>query len=65
MQALVEDPAVGANFAVLLIVKLQKEKSDGDNLGGAVYIFQPRRPPYVGQLVIEEPKHELERPDPS
>ena len=64
MQALVEDPEVGANFAVLLIVKLQGENSDGDNLGGAVYIFQPRRSPYIGQLVKGEPRHELQGRDP-
>lgn len=64
MQALVEDPEVGANFAVLLIVKLIEKNSDGDNLGGAVYIFQPRRPPYIGKLVKEEPRHELQGRDP-
>ena len=64
MQALVEDPEVGAYFAVLLIVKLQEKKFDGDNLGGAVYIFQQGRSPYTGQLVKEEPRYEFHGRDP-
>lgn len=36
MLEIVEDPDVGANFAVLMIVRL-----DGDELDGAPFIFQP------------------------
>lgn len=46
---IVEDPEVGAMFAVLLIVKLV---ADG-RLGGALFVFPRGKHPFAGELVLE------------
>jgi proteasome lid subunit RPN8/RPN11 len=48
MQEIVDDPSVGANFAVLLIVRL-----DTGRLNGRTYVFLPGGRRYIGHLVIE------------
>ncbi|ETT74126.1 hypothetical protein C173_10011 [Paenibacillus sp. FSL R7-277] len=48
MWNIVNDPLVGANFAVLLILKVQKE-----NLAGNVFIFAPGYEMIPGELVLE------------
>jgi len=49
MCEIVEDPLVGANFAVLMIVKLET-----DQLQGTVTIFMPGRRMFKGDLIREE-----------
>ena len=49
MQSLVEDPAAGANFAVLLRVKLDSEHT----LQTAATVFVPRSPTIPAKLEIE------------
>jgi [CysO sulfur-carrier protein]-S-L-cysteine hydrolase len=49
MWEIVADPAVGANFAVLLIVKL----NENDHLTGGVSIFLPGYQRLSGELVME------------
>lgn len=48
MYEIVNDPNVGANFAILLIVKLHQ-----GNLTGKVYLFVPDFEMLVGQLRME------------
>lgn len=49
MWEIVNDPFVGANFAILLIVKLEK-----DNLTGNVNLFVPGFSIMQGDLIFEE-----------
>jgi len=49
MRGIVDDPEVGANFIILMIVKLNRT----GRLEGSVTIFQPGGVEYVGELVIE------------
>ena|SRR5437870_1860330 len=49
MRDIVEDPQVGAHFAVLLVVKL----NDVGQLDGSVTVYQPRGHELRGQLVQE------------
>jgi hypothetical protein len=53
MQEIVDDPNVGANFAVLLIVRL-----DEGRLNGRAHVFLPEGRRFVGNLVIEGPTGE-------
>jgi hypothetical protein len=50
MWFIVEDPKVGANFAVLMIVQLDGQ--DGELLGSAT-VFLPGRQAIPGELVFE------------
>jgi [CysO sulfur-carrier protein]-S-L-cysteine hydrolase len=50
MWEIVTDPAVGANFAVLLIVKL----NENDQLIGGVSIFLPDYQKFNGELIMEQ-----------
>jgi hypothetical protein len=50
MWEIVEDPTVGANFAVLLIVRL----GAGDQLEESVTVYLPGRQMFRGKLVQEE-----------
>lgn len=50
MLEIVEDPDVGANFAVLMIVRLQN-----DELEGAAFVFQPGGQISRAALELEEP----------
>jgi hypothetical protein len=50
MWKIVEDPRVGANFAVLMIVQL----GAGDQLEGTVTVYLPGRQMFKGKLVREE-----------
>lgn len=49
MWEIVDDPEVGANFAVLLIVRL----SDGDVLEGTATVFAPQRHVEPAELLLE------------
>ena len=49
MRAIVDDPSVGANFATLLIVRL-----DDEILVGGVFVFLPGNRGHEGRLIIEE-----------
>jgi len=50
MRGIVDDPWVGANFAVLLIVKL----NETGHVEGSVTVFQPGGHEYLGELVVEQ-----------
>lgn len=50
MREIVEDPKVGAMFAVLLIVK----RTAAGRLEGAVTVFPAGRSQYAGEIVFEE-----------
>lgn len=50
MQEIVDDDTVGANFAVLLLVKISSNK-----LEGSVNVYSPRTSSFVGSLEIESP----------
>ncbi len=47
---IVEDSSVGANFAILMIVRL----NDADQLEGSVTVFLPRHQSFKGTLIHEE-----------
>jgi hypothetical protein len=49
MHEMVMDPQVGANFAVLLLVKL----FNGNQLEGSITVYQPNQSPTGGVLVPE------------
>ena len=49
MWQLVQEPAVGANFAVLLIVRLENNKQ----LDGSATIYLPNRQLFKGELIQE------------
>ena len=57
MWEIVSDPNVGANFAVLLVVKLNAI----GQLEGGVTIFFPNRQLFNGELVQEPPNQKSER----
>lgn len=57
MWEIVSDPNVGANFAVLLVVKLNAS----GQLEGGVTIFIPNRQLFNGELVQEPPNQKSER----
>ena len=50
MQEIVDDPEVGATFAVLLITKL----CDSRQLAGRVYVFMPDRPYFEAIFELED-----------
>ena len=50
MRGIVNDPEVGAHFAVLVIVKLNQY----GHLEGSVSVFYPAGHEYSGELVFEE-----------
>ncbi len=52
MWAIVEDPKVGANFAVLMVVQLDK----ADRLEGTMTVFLPGRRMFEGKLIREGAK---------
>lgn len=49
MLGIVEDDLVGANFAVLLLVKLDPDKE----VTGAVFVYIRRQKPYFGEIIWE------------
>lgn len=49
MRDIIEDPEVGANFVVLMIVKL----NGAERMEGSVTVYQPRMPEYMGTLIVE------------
>ena len=49
MQGIVEDPTVGARFAVLLLAKIHSDQT----LLGSVHVFLPNQPFFTGELVLE------------
>jgi hypothetical protein len=49
MQGIVDDPEVGANFAVLLIVRLVDRKLDG-----RAFVYTPGGPVQPASLVLED-----------
>jgi hypothetical protein len=49
MRDIIEDPAVGAHFAVLLIVRLGQDLT----LEGSVTIYQPGKREFRGNLILE------------
>lgn len=54
MREIVEDPKVGATFAVLLIVK----RTSDDRLEAALTVFPPGRRHYPGEIALEESSHD-------
>jgi len=50
MQSLVEDPAVGVNFLVLLVVKL----AVGKTIEGSATVFSPQMPPASVAILSEQ-----------
>lgn len=61
MQDIVDDPRVGARFAVLLVVRLQ----DNGNLEGSVTVHQPGRSPRSGSMRLETGSDPSNPPPPS
>lgn len=53
MREIVEDPKVGATFAVLLIVK----RTTAGRLEGALTVFPAGRNQYIGEIAFEEAAH--------
>jgi len=51
MQELIGDEKFGANFIVLMIIKLERGE-----LNGSVTIYQSNKEPYRGNLVFSEPQ---------
>ena len=49
MQEIVDDPDTGAQFAVLLLVKLQADR----HFAGSIHVFLPDQPPLPGDLLLE------------
>jgi hypothetical protein len=47
---IIDDPQLGANFVVLLLVKLNQTALDC-----AVFIYQPNAQPHVGEVVLQQP----------
>jgi proteasome lid subunit RPN8/RPN11 len=50
MRDIIEDPDVGANFVVLMIVKLNQSRQ----LEGSVTVYQPNEREFMGELVQEK-----------
>lgn len=50
MEEIINDPNVGANFVVLMIVKLNKMRE----FEGTASVFVPRTAPFRAQLTLEE-----------
>jgi len=49
MRDIIEDPEVGANFVVLMVVKLSR----AGHFEGTVTVYQPRARQYMGSLILE------------
>jgi [CysO sulfur-carrier protein]-S-L-cysteine hydrolase len=52
MISLIDDPQLGANFVVLLLAKLSHHAA----LDCAVFIYQPKAQPWIGEVVQEQPQ---------
>lgn len=50
MGEIVDDPDLGANFVVLLLVKL----GDHDQLSGSVTVYRSVHPPFAGEVIFNE-----------